>query len=286
MFQRSAPYVASKPDREYTRTHNRLFRRYPKTQAFGRGLTWVVTERFNSSLINGTPLKKLVELGWRAQLRKDIRDPELRAKLKPDYAFGCKRVLFSNDWYSTLAQPNVDVVTEPVVEVLPEGVRSGDGQVHEVDVIIYGTGFAATEFLAPIQMTGVDGADLQTRWKTGARAYLGLCVPDFPNLFVVYGPNTNLGGSSVINMLEAASGAITTLLQHAESQGARSIAVRPDVEERYDEEIQDRLTSSVWASCHNWYHQDGGRISTNWPGLVAEYQRRCASIDPADFVTA
>ena len=286
VFQRSAPYVAAKPDREYTRTHNRLFRRYPKTQAFGRGLTWVVTERFNSSLINGTPLKKLVELGWRAQLRKDIRDPELRAKLKPDYVFGCKRVLFSNDWYSTLARPNVDIVTEPVVEVLPEGVRSGDGRVHEVDVIIYGTGFAATEFLAPIQVTGVDGADLHARWKTGARAYLGLCMPDFPNLFVVYGPNTNLGGSSVINMLEAASGAITTLLRHTESQGARSIAVRPDVEERYDEEIQDRLNSSVWASCHNWYHQDGGRISTNWPGLVAEYQRRCASIDPADFVTA
>ncbi len=245
-----------------------------------------MTERFNSSLINGTPLKKLVELGWRAQLRKDIRDPELRAKLKPDYPFGCKRVLFSNDWYSTLAQHNVDVVTEPVVEVLPEGVRSGDDQVHEVDVIIYGTGFAATEFLAPIQVTGVDGADLQARWKTGARAYLGLCMPDFPNLFVVYGPNTNLGGSSVINMLEAASGAITTLLQHTESQSARSIVVRPDVEERYDEEIQKRLNSSVWASCHNWYHEDGGRISTNWPGLVAEYQRRCASIDPADFVTA
>jgi len=116
-------------------------------------------------------------------------------------------VLFSSDWYSTLAQHSVDVVIEPVVEVLPEGVRSGYGQVQEVDVIIYGTGFAATEFLAPIQVTGVDGADLQARWKTGARAYLGLCVPDFPNLFVVYGPNTNLGGSSIINMLEAASGA-------------------------------------------------------------------------------
>ena len=189
-------------------------------------------------------------------------------------------MLFSNDWYSTLAKPNVDVVTEPVVEVLPEGVRSGDGTVHEVDVIIYGTGFAATEFLAPMQITGADGADLHARWKGGARAFLGMCVPDFPNLFVVYGPNTNLGGSSIINMLEAAAGAITTLLRHADTQGARAVAVRPEAEERYDTEMQDRLKNSVWASCHNWYHQDGGRISTNWPGLVAEYQQRCAETRP------
>ena len=286
VFQRSAPYVAPKPDREYTRTHHKLFRRFPRTQAFGRRLTWVVTEQFNKSLINGTPLKKAVELGWRLELHKQVRDPELRARLMPDYPFGCKRVLFSNDWYSTLVQPNVDVVTEPVVEVLPQGVRSGDGRVHEVDVIIYGTGFAATEFLAPIQITGLDGADLHARWKAGARAFLGLCVPDFPNLFVVYGPNTNLGGSSIINMLEAASRAISTLLRHTESQHARSIVVRPEVEQRYDDEIQDRLRDSVWAGCHNWYHQDGGRISTNWPGLVAEYQRRCDELDLTDFVTA
>jgi cation diffusion facilitator CzcD-associated flavoprotein CzcO len=285
VFQRSAPYVAPKPDREYTATHGKVFKRFPRTQAFGRGLTWRITEQFNKALIDNTPLKKAVELGWRAQLFAQVRDPELRAKLVPDYEFGCKRVLFSNNWYSTLAKPNVDVVTEPVVEVLPEGVRSGDGTVHEVDVIIYGTGFAATEFLAPMQITGADGADLQARWKSGARAFLGMCVPDFPNLFVVYGPNTNLGGSSIINMLEAAAGAITTLLRHADAQGARAVAVRPEAEERYDTEIQDRLRNSVWASCHNWYHQDGGRISTNWPGLVAEYQQRCAEIDPADFVT-
>ena len=286
VFQRSAPYVAPKPDREYTATHGRLFKRFPRTQAFGRGLTWRITEQFNKALIEDTPLKQMVKLGWRAQLFAQVRDPELRAKLIPDYEFGCKRVLFSNEWYSTLAKPNVEVVTEPVVEVLPEGVRSGDGTVHEVDAIIYGTGFAATEFLAPMQVTGVDGADLHARWKGGARAFLGLCVPDFPNLFVVYGPNTNLGGSSIINMLEAAAGAICTLLRHTDAQGARAIAVRPEAEERFDTEIQGRLKDSVWASCHNWYHQDGGRISTNWPGLVAEYQRRCAELDVGDFVTA
>ncbi len=176
----------------------------------------MLSEQLNKSLGSRGQIKRLMKLAWRAQLRAQVRDPQLRARLKPDYPLGCKRLLFSNDWYTTLTQPNVELVTEPVVEVLPEGVRSADGTLHEVDVIIYGTGFAATEFLAPMQITGVAGADLHARWKEGARAYLGLCVPDFPNLFVVYGPNTNLGGSSVINMLEAASGAITTLLQHAE----------------------------------------------------------------------
>ncbi len=285
VFQRSAPYVVPKPDREYTSTHTRAFTRFPRSQAFGRELTWVLSEQLNKSLGSTGPIKHLMKLAWRAQLRAQVRDPELRARLRPDYPLGCKRLLFSNDWYPTLAQPNVEVVTHSVVEVLPRGVRSADGTVHEVDVIIYGTGFAATEFLAPMQVTGVDGADLHARWKEGARAYLGLSVPDFPNLFVVYGPNTNLGGSSIINMLEAASGAITTLLRHAESQGGGAVVVRPDAEQRFDDEIQERLAHSVWANCSSWYHEDGGRITTNWPGQVAEYQRRCAELDVSAFDT-
>ena len=179
----------------------------------------------------------------------------------PDYQLGCKRLLFSSDWYPALAQPNVDVVTEPVVEVLPNGVRSGDGTVHEADVIIYGTGFAATEFLAPMQITGVEGADLQQRWKDGARAYLGLCVPDFPNLFVVYGPNTNLGGSSIINMLESQAGAIITLLDHAE---ARARARWPSTPRRSSASTTRSRSASRTASgraAASWYHEDGGRIT-------------------------
>ncbi len=285
VFQRSAPYVVPKPDREYTKTHNKLFRKVPPTQTFGRKLTWVLSEQLNRSFGGRNPITKAMELSWRVQLRAQVRDPELRAKLVPDYQLGCKRLLFSSDWYPALAQPNVDVVTEPVVEVLPNGVRSGDGTVHEVDVIIYGTGFAATEFLAPMQITGADGADLQQQWQDGARAYLGLCVPHFPNLFVVYGPNTNLGGSSIINMLESQAGAVITLLDHADANGAGAVAVHPEAEQRFDDEIQERLANSVWSGCASWYHEDGGRITTNWPGTVAEYKRRCAELDLADFVT-
>lgn len=286
VFQRSAPYVAPKPDREYTRVHTRTFDRFPRTQRAGRELTWVVTETFNKALIEDTWLKKVVKAGWRAQLHAQVRDKELRAKLVPDHELGCKRVLFSNAWYPALARPDVDVVTSSVAEVLPHGVRDAEGTVHEADVIIYGTGFAATEFLAPLRVTGSGGAELREAWADGAHAYLGLCVPDFPNLFVVYGPNTNLGGSSIITMLEAASRAITTLLEHTEHAGARAVAVRQEAEAAYDAEIQHRLATSVWASCHNWYHQDDGRISTNWPGLVREYQQRCADLDLRDFVTS
>ena len=155
VFQRSAPYVVPKPDREYTPTHGKLFRRYPATQSFGRKLTWVLSEQLNRSLVGRNPTKLAMKLAWRAQLRTQVRDPQLRRKLRPDYPLGCKRLLFSTEWYPALVQPNVAVVTESVVEVLPEGVRSADGVVHEVDAIIYGTGFAATEFLAPIQFTGV-----------------------------------------------------------------------------------------------------------------------------------
>ncbi len=150
-------------------------------------------------------------------------------------------------------------------------------------MIIYGTGFAATEFLAPMKLVGAGGVDLHDRWDGGARAYLGLCVPEFPNLFVVYGPNTNLGGSSIINMLESQSAAIVGLLRHTGKSGGRTVAVRTEVEREFDSEIQARLSDSVWAGCVNWYHENGGRISTNWPGTVAEYKQRCARIDPADF---
>jgi cation diffusion facilitator CzcD-associated flavoprotein CzcO len=281
VFQRSAPYVVPKPDITYSRARRGLYRRLPLTQTFGRNLTWVLSEQLNKSLTGTAPMKKLMEAGWHALLRAQVRDPEVRAKLVPDYEFGCKRVLFSNNWYSTLAKPNVDVVTEPVVEVLPHGVRSADGTVHEVDVIIYGTGFAATEFLAPMKIQGVGGASLDDAWADGARALYGICVPGFPNLGLVYGPNTNLGGSSIINMMESQAGFIRQLVEQVRDGG--SITVRPEVEERFDDEVQRRLADSVWGGCASWYRDSVGRITTNWPGTVTEYKQRTARVESADF---
>ncbi len=282
VFQRSAPYVVPKPDRAYTERHHRSFRRRPATQRFGRELTRVLSEQLNRSLTGTNPMKRLLELGWRIQLRAQVPDPALRAKLVPDYPLGCKRLLFSNDWYPALVQPNVSLVTERAAEILPHGVRAADGSVHEADVIVYGTGFAATEFLAPMTVRGVGGRSLEEAWAGGARAYLGVCVPGFPNLFVVYGPNTNLGGSSIISMMEAQAALIRQLVERS-ARGGAPVAVRDGAEERFDAEMHERLTRTVWSGCESWYADEQGRVTTNWPGTVAEYRARCSAVDHADF---
>lgn len=281
VFQRSAPYVVPKADRAYTRVHHQAYSRFPRTQELGRNLTWTMSEQLNKSLTGTNPMKKVLEAVWRLHLRAQVRDPELRAKLHPDYPIGCKRLLFSNDWYPALASANVEVVTDRVVEVLPHGVRTEAGTVHEVDVIIYGTGFAATEFLAPMKITGAGGLDLNEAWRDGARAYLGVCLPGFPNFGIVYGPNTNLGGSSIINMMESQSGFIRQLVESVADGG--SIVVKEQTEERFDAEIQQRLAASVWGGCASWYRDEAGRVTTNWPGTVREYKARAETVDLDEF---
>lgn len=282
VFQRSAPYVVPKPDRAYTAAHHRLFERHPGVPAGERRLTYWITERFNGAL-EGTspitrPLMATIREAWRLQLRRQVRDPELRRRLVPDYELGCKRLLFSNDWYPALDRDHVDLVTDAVTAIEPEGVRTADGSLHEADVLIWGTGFAATEFLGGIDVRGVDGLPLDEVWADGARAHLGMTVPGFPNLFVVYGPNTNLGGSSIIGMLEAQAGWITEVVRRIDAGAAHQVGVRREAWESYDAEMQRRLGNGIWAGCDSWY-RDGGRITTNWPGLVAEYRRRTARVD-------
>ena len=289
VFQRSAPYVVPKPDRAYTRAHLRAFRALPATQRFGRGLTRALSERFNRALTEQTRFTALVALAFRLHLRHQVKDPALRRRLVPDYPIGCKRVLFSNDWYPALAQPDVEVVTDPIHEITPRGVRTlVDGRPvdHEVDVVIHGTGFAATEFLRPMTVAGRGGLDLHDYWADGAHAYLGVTVPHFPNMFIVYGPNTNLGGSSVISMIECQTGYLAQAVSLLARGALDVVEVREDVSTRFDHEVQDRLAHSVWATgCASWYQTDSGRVTTNWPGTVHEYRQRTQQFQPADYRT-
>jgi cation diffusion facilitator CzcD-associated flavoprotein CzcO len=286
VFQRSAPYVVPKPDRGYTPRHHRAFRSRPWTQGFGRELTRTLSELLNRTLSEDTVLTKAFVAAFRLHLRHQVRDPGLRAKLLPDYPIGCKRLLFSNDWFPALTQPNVEVVTHPVVEVGPEGLTASDGTFHPADVIVYGTGFRATEFLAPVEVTG-RGTTLAETWAEGAHAYLGMTVPRFPNLFLVYGPNTNLGGSSILSMIECQTGYLGQLVDRLIGGDLDVAEVREEVAERYDREVQDALAGSVWAAgCSSWYREPGGRITTNWPGTVQEYRERTATFRLTDFVAA
>jgi cation diffusion facilitator CzcD-associated flavoprotein CzcO len=288
VFQRSAPYVVPKVDRGYTDAHHAAFKKVPGFAAAMRGSIWELTELLGLALTKVAPLARALQALASANLKRHIKDPALRAKVTPDYPIGCKRVLFSSAWYPALASDNVDVETDAVTEVTATGVRTADDQghevLHEVDVIIYGTGFKATEFLAPMTISGRDGRDLHSEWAEGARAHLGMAVPGFPNMFLIYGPNTNLGSSSVIQMIEQQARYIRQVVEELARGGtARAFEIRRAVEAAYDAEVQSRLEKGVWTDCESWYRTASGRVTTNWPGLVHEYQRRTRTAVLADY---
>ena len=289
VFQRSAPYVVPKPDQQYQPHHHRAFARWPALlQAERRTVFWA-SERLNAALGGQVRWSKAflsaIRAAWRLHLRRQVPDAALRAQLVPDYEIGCKRILFSNDWYPALSRGHVDVVTHAVTGVEPSGVRTDDGTLHEADVVIWGTGFAATSFLAGVTVTGADGADLHALWSDGARAHLGLTVPGFPNFFTIYGPNTNLGGSSIIGMMEAQAGYVAQVARRLADGAASSVEVRDDVYDAYDREMQTRLAASSWTGCDSWY-VDGSRITTNWPGKVAEFKQRTAEVDWSELTVS
>lgn len=285
VFQRSAPYVIPKPDRAYTAAHHAAFRRVPGFAAAMRQLIWEISEFFGLALTKVAPLARLIGVVASLNIKRHIKDRALRAKVTPDYPIGCKRVLFSSEWYPALARDNVSVETGAITEVTATGVRTADGSLHEADVIIYGTGFKATEFLVPMTITGRDGRDLHAQWARGARAHLGMAVPGFPNMFLIYGPNTNLGSSSIILMMEQQARYIRQITEHLARAGTgRAFEVWRSVEQAYDTEIQSRLDNGVWTTCDSWYRTASGRVTTNWPGLVREYQRRARTVAFSDYM--
>jgi cation diffusion facilitator CzcD-associated flavoprotein CzcO len=282
LFQRTAPYLLPKPDRAYQWWHHELFRRLPPVQLAGRASIWALCEVMTKGWIGNRAIAGVFQQIALTMLRAQVRDPALRARLTPDYPAGCKRVLFANDYYPALTKPNVHVETGGITGITPAGVRTADGVVHEVDTIIYGTGFSTTDLLAPMTVRGAGGQDLHAQaWNEGAKAYLGIAVPGFPNLFLMYGPNTNLGAGSIIYMLERQARYITQLVGGLTAGSC--VDVRPEVADRFDAEMQSRLAGSVWTSCGNWYRNASGRVVTNWPGLVSEYDRRTRKVNMADY---
>ncbi|GAB3468878.1 flavin-containing monooxygenase [Actinophytocola sediminis] len=278
VFQRTAPWVLPKPDVAY----DDRWRRARVVQQVERAAFWAIGEVAAFGIRGNRTVTKAVEWLARRHLRGQVADQRLRAELTPDYRIGCKRVLFSNDYLPALQQPNVALATESISEITPTGVRTADGATHEADVIVYGTGFRATEFLAPVDVRGVGGRSLADAWTGGARAYLGITVPDFPNMFLMYGPNTNLGSGSIVYMLERQARYLRQAVASIDAEKS-CLDVRPEVAERFDLEVQRRLADSTWSLCRSWYREASGRVSTNWPGLVSEYQRRTKTLDTADF---
>lgn len=282
VFQRHAPWTLPKPDRRYGRARRWAYTKMPGLMRLPRAGTWAMTV-FTGSALHGNRVSGAILRGIsNGQRRWQVRDPELRAKVTPTEPMGCKRVLFTSAWLPTLTRDDVDLVTEPIITVTPTGVTTADGREHPCDVLVHGTGFAATDFLVPMDVTGRDGVKLADAWRDGASAYLGLVVPGFPNMFLVYGPNTNTGNTSVIIFHEAQARWIAQAVDRV-TAGSTPLEVRPEVAGAYDRELQDRLSRSLWTACHSWYRTASGRIVTNWPGTAREYRRRTARLHPADF---
>nr|WP_296063999.1 NAD(P)/FAD-dependent oxidoreductase [uncultured Actinoplanes sp.] len=283
VFQRSAPWTLPKVDRRYGRARVTAYRKLPFLMLLPRAGVWAMTVLTGRAVTGKRAAGMLVRAISRAQRRVQIRDRHLRGRITPADPMGCKRVLFTNDWWPALARPDVHLVTERITGLTANSVRTADGREHLCDVLVYATGFDATSFLVPMRITGRSGQDLAGVWRDGAFAYLGMTVPDFPNMFLVYGPNTNTGNTSVLYFHEAQARYLVQAVRRVAA--GELLSVRPEVAARFDEEMQHRLAGSVWTGCRNWYRTATGRVVTNWPGMAAEYRRRTARLDPADYLT-
>jgi cation diffusion facilitator CzcD-associated flavoprotein CzcO len=217
----------------------------------------------------------------RWQINHAIKDPELRRKVTPTDEIGCKRIMLTDDWYPTLTKPNVELVTERIAEVTPAGIRTADGAERPADAIVLATGFKTHGFVAPMEIVGTGGTTLAEEWGDVPRAYLGLSVPRFPNMFLLYGPNTNGGTGSVISTIESAMAHVLAALETLDSTGARTIEVRPPAAERFDRELRAALAGTVWhTGCTNWYVDERGNDPNQWPWLWSTYRRRTARLEP------
>ncbi|MBP2187534.1 flavin-containing monooxygenase [Nocardia goodfellowii] len=283
LFQRTPAWVIPKFDTDYSPVQHKLFARLPGVLLAERFGWWALAEFISLGLVEFPAIARLVAKIASRHLRKQVADPALRAKLTPDYPIGCKRGLFSNDYYPALTQPNVHVETATITEITPEGIRTADDTLHEADVIIYGTGFKGTEFLWPMRIFGRGGRKLADAWADGAHAYYGITVPEFPNLFLVYGPNTNLGVGSIIYMMESQARYIRQAVQFLADRPGHSLEVRAELEAEYNDALQKRLARTPWNFCTSWYRTASGRITNNWPGSQTSYRRRIRTLDPADY---
>jgi cation diffusion facilitator CzcD-associated flavoprotein CzcO len=283
LFQRSAPYVIDKPDRPYRRWERAVLDTVPGLYALSRARIYALFEARALGFIRYPKIMGIMERDFRKFLEEQVEDPGLRAELVPGYRMGCKRILLSGDYYPALTRPNVDLITDPIERVTPSGVETAD-RAYDVDVIVYATGFRSTEFLSPMKIVGRDGRELNEAWRDGAQAHLGITVSGFPNLFLLYGPYTNLGHNSIIYMLESQFRYVLGCVEALRDAGLDWIDVKPDVQDAFTRDMRERMRSTVWeAGCQSWYMTADGKVVNNWPGYTFAYRRATRRPDPRDF---
>lgn len=284
LFQRSAAWVLPKPDRPFRRWEQTLFRLFPIWDRIYRYLIYWKNESRALAFTKFNGLLELFAREARKEAQRHVTDPEKLKHIIPDYQIGCKRILISNDWYPAINRPNVSLITDDIARVDQDGVITADGTHYPVDAIICGTGFRASEFLSPMTITGRSGRTLNDAWQSGASAFKGITVSGFPNLFMLYGPNTNLAHNSIIFMLESQFRYVLDALQALAKYPGSAMDVRQDRQDRFSNLVQSGLKGSVWdAGCTSWYLDANGKNTVNWPGFTFTYRFATRHIDTADY---
>jgi len=283
-YQRTAAWVMPKGDRPISEREQNLYERLPITQRlFRTALYWSLEVRA-LMFVKYPKLMERIQPMAEKHLEKRVPDPELRAKLTPDYTLGCKRILLANDYYPALQRDNVDLISSGIERITERGILGKDGVEREVDVIVLCTGFKAADDVAPFPVKGVGGIDLGESWREGAEAYLGTTVAGFPNMFMLVGPNTGLGHNSMVFMIESQVNYVMSALRTLRKRKLRYMDVRPDVQSRFNQNLQTRMEGTIWMSgCTSWYQADNGKVTTLWPGFTAEYRARTMRVNPRNY---
>jgi cation diffusion facilitator CzcD-associated flavoprotein CzcO len=285
VYQRTPPWVMPHRDRPITEFERKVYRRFPPLQRIPRAFVYWSRETLVPGFVHNPRWLGFAERIAKRHLAKQVLDPELRAKLTPNYSFGCKRVLPSNDWYPAITQPNVDVVTTGIKEIVPNGIVSNDGVLHEADTIVFATGFHVTDAPFAKIIRGTTGELMADMWEGSPQAYRGTAVAGFPNLFIVTGPNTGLGHNSLVFMIEAQLDYFMDAIREIEARGATRIEVRPEAQDAYNAKLQARMGQTVWNSggCSSWYLDVNGKNTTIYPDFTWRYRLDTQHFDASAY---
>ncbi|SEN09959.1 flavin-containing monooxygenase [Actinacidiphila rubida] len=285
VIQRTPPWVMPRMDRPIGAAERWLHGTVPATAKARRGLLWLIREFQVGAFVKRPKLMKAAERIARNHLRRSVKDPALRARLTPDYTIGCKRILLSNTYYPALSQPNTEVVTSALSEVRGSKVVTADGTEREVDAIVFGTGFHVTDMPIGDRVIGADGRALSEHWKNGMAALRGCSVDGFPNLLFIIGPNTGLGNSSMILMIESSLNYVASYMRALSATGAAALDAKPAAVAAWSDDMERRASRTVWntGGCKSWYLDANGRNTTAWPGTTAEFRRATREVRLSEY---
>jgi cation diffusion facilitator CzcD-associated flavoprotein CzcO len=284
VFQRSPNWMLPKLDGPYSERTKRWFARLPFLVFLYRAWLWYLAETRFAILLGYRILQRIATTWATGHLEAQITDPKLRQKLLPTYPIGAKRILISDDYYPALQRENVCLVTRPIDRVESDAIVTDDGEKHAAETIIFATGFQTTAFLVPMRIEGANGRTLEDEWREGAEAYLGITVAGFPNFFMMYGPNTNLGHNSILFMLECQADYILSIVERMGRRGSTAFDLKGDAMRAYNDQVQQKLGKTVWAQISaSWYKNVSGRITNNWYGPTWLYWLRTRRVAWSDY---